>query len=171
MADIRNALAKKGYNEDCLGSGAKPYLRVKIATRLHDDIAAMQFMFDLEQPPLRQVRPENTAVASYMFGDASSTGFSSSIKIKDKIYYLHGKWSREKSVETSNYRELLNLINVIKDAAQKNLLEDTEFFILTDNGTAETVFFKGTSFSKKLLELMLSLHNLQINAKLCAIAS
>jgi hypothetical protein len=163
MSDIRNALAQKGHEVECLNSGSKPPSRVKIATRLKDDIEALQSLFDLDQPPLRQVRPKSTAVASYMFGDASGAGFGSSLKIDNKIHYLHGKWSREKSAESSNYRELANLINAITDAVQNNLLEDTELFLFTDNGTAESVFFKGTSSSRKLFELMFSLHKLQMH--------
>jgi hypothetical protein len=57
MSDIRNALAQKGHEVECLNSGSKPPSRVKIATRLKDDIEALQSLFDLDQPPLRQVRP------------------------------------------------------------------------------------------------------------------
>ena len=55
------------------------------------------------------------------------------------------------------------MINAIKDAAERNLLKDTELFVFTDNVTAESAFFKGTSSSRKLFELMLSLHQLQMH--------
>ena len=89
------------------------------------------------------------------FGDASGSGFGSLLTIKGNIYYCHGQWSEEHGQESSNYRELVNLVYVVEDAHTKGFFCKTELFIFTDNATAESSFFKGTSKHKKLFELIL----------------
>ena len=89
------------------------------------------------------------------FGDASGSGFGSLLTIKGNIYYCHGQWSEEHGQKSSNYRELVNLVYVVEDAHTKGFFCKTELFIFTDNATAESSFFKGTSKHKKLCELIL----------------
>ena len=93
----------------------------------------------------------------YQFGDASGQGFGSSLMIGDVVYYRHGQWNDSHSQESSNYRELANLIYAIEDAYNKGLLIDAELFLFTDSSTAESVFYKGTSSSEKLFNLILRL--------------
>jgi hypothetical protein len=152
MAEIRAALQSKGYDPSILDGNNKPPLSVKIAPRLHEDIQALDVLFSPEQPPLRQVRPSKTSVASYMFGDASGCGFGSSMWIDSDLHYVHGQWDINNAQESSNYRELSNLINAIEKASFKGLLEDTELFVFTDNFVAESTFHKGTSSSKRLFD-------------------
>ncbi len=54
----------------------------------------------------------------------------------------------------------------LKDAADKGLLTQTEFFVFTDNFASESTFYKGTSSSKKVFELMFALRELQMNVGL-----
>lgn len=163
MSEIRMALQTQGHETSCFNLSSKPPPKVKIASRLHDDIKALNSLFLAESPPKRCVRPDTSTVATYMFGDASGSGFGSSLFVNDKLHYLHGKWTVVMSQESSNYRELANLINAIKDAFDKHLLLNTELFVFTDNFAAESTFHKGTSASKKLFELMLTLRQLQMN--------
>ena len=120
-------------------------------------------LFCLNEPPRRAIRPSKTSEALYMFGDASGAGFGSSLKIGKDIIYRHGQWKQSFAQESSNYRELGNLINAVKDACSKGLLKDAELFVFTDNTSAESAFYKGTSSSKRLFELTLDLRKLQMN--------
>lgn len=163
MSEIRMALEVQGHEVNCFNSSTKPPPQVKIALQLHDDIAALNLLFAAKMPPKRCARPSSTTVASYMFGDASGSGFGSSHFIKDRLHYLHGKWGVNLSMESSNYRELSNLVNAINDAEKKHLLLNMKLFVFTDNFAADSTFHKGTSSSKKLFELTLSLQKLQMN--------
>jgi hypothetical protein len=57
---------------------------------------------------------------------------------------------------------LANLIYTIKDAYKKQLLNDVELFFFTDNSTAEVAFYKGTSMSERLFNLILRLRKIQM---------
>ncbi len=161
--EIRNAIQLQSYNADCLALTSKPSAKVRIAPRLLSDIRALERIFLLDVPPLRQVRPSSTTVPSYMFGDASGAGFGSSIQASGNLHYIHGQWHHRYCSESSRYRELVNLINAITNFSNNGLLDNTELFVFTDNSVAESAFFKGTSSSKKLFELMLSLRELQMH--------
>jgi hypothetical protein len=128
--------------------GDKPPRRVKVAPRLYDDLQALDTLFQSTVLPRRPVRPNKSAEALYMFGDASGAGFGRSLKIGRVIHYLHRQWSSSYGKETSNYRELGNLIHAIKDACGKGMLKKAEHFVSTGNSSAESAFFKGTSSSK-----------------------
>lgn len=74
----------------------------------------------------------------------------------------YGKWSREiRENSSSNWRELGNLVEVVRRLLASGELEDTELFVFTDNSTAEAAFSKGASKSRKLFELILDLKELQ----------
>jgi hypothetical protein len=106
----------------------KPPLVVKPAPRLHDDIHALSVLFSSDQAPRRIIRSNKISEALYIFGDASGSSFGSSLNVGKEIFYLHGQWNSSFSQESSNYRELGNLINAIKKASFEGLLKDSELF-------------------------------------------
>ncbi len=163
MAEIRAAQLKEGDEPSYLKFSSEPPRQVKMASRLQDDINALYALFSPEQPPLRQVRPSRTTVASNMFGDASGSGFGSSLQRDSGLHYTYGQWDNGTTKESSNFRELSNLVNAIDSASSSGLLDDSELFVFTDNFAAESTFFKGTSSSKRLFYLMLSLRKLQMH--------
>ena len=168
LAEIRVALQEKGIEmgdptASASTSHAKAPRSVRWVPRFPSDIDALWELFNSDKPPRRQVRPAQTATAIYQFGDASGSGFGSSLIIGDKVYYSHGQWDADHSKESSNFRELANLIYAIEGAHKKGLLEDAELFFFTDNSTAESVFYKGTSTSEKLFNLVLRLRKLQLH--------
>ena len=162
MSEIRAAIEEKGEDVPHQGQGKAPK-RVKYVPRLVDDIAALAELFGSAEPPRRQFRPSATAVAVYSFGDASGSGFGSSLIIDGVIYYRHGQWNNRHAAESSNFRELANLIYAIEDANEKGFLQNAELFLFTDNTSAESAFYKGTSSSRKLFDLVLRLRKLQMN--------
>jgi len=139
--------------------------RVKWAPRLRQDVDALLHLTNSETPPHRIVRPQKGSTAVYSFGDASGSGFGSSFLREEQVSFYSGQWTEELSANSSNYRELSNLINAIEQAHADGSLNDSEVFIFTDNTAAESTFFKGTSSSKTLFELILKLQNMQMNSR------
>jgi len=125
--------------------------------QLQDDIRALHALFGPDLPPLQLVRPSRTATAIYGFGDASGTGFGTTLLIDGCIHYCHGQWTTSHSEASSNYRELNNLILGMEEPFDQGLLDDCEVFLFADNSTVESAFHKGTSSSRTLFQLILRL--------------
>jgi hypothetical protein len=73
-----------------------------------------------------------------------------------------GVWDSDEETESSNYREFTNLVEDTEAEAESGRLQQTELFLFTDNSTAESAFYKGSSSSKKLHSLVLRLHLLSL---------
>ena len=137
--------------------------RVKAAVRLEDDAKAIWRLFSLETPPEVPVRVRAVLVAVYGFGDASGTGFGSTIQRSDGIGYRIGVWSEsETDEESSNWREFTNVVETLEEEAQSGSLSSTEVYFFTDNSTVESAIFKGTSSSPKLLDLVIRIRLLEM---------
>lgn len=99
----------------------------------------------------------------YGFGDASGRGWGASILLPDgSVYYKSGSWVEHLSKRSSNFRELANLVYSLREAGEKGLLEGCEVFMFTDNTTAEQAFFRGTSKSRLLFDLILELRDIEM---------
>jgi hypothetical protein len=81
--------------------------------------------------------------------------------VDEHVYYRFGQWCAEDSEESSNYRELKNLVDSLRRFATDRDLRGVEIFLFTDNSTAEAAFWKGNSSSRKLFELVLELKRLE----------
>ncbi len=166
MTEIRLAVEEKMREGELAGwSNSKPPQRVKWVPRLVHDIEALKSFVGVAQPPKRLVRPAKGAPVAYLFGDASGSGFGSSCLQDEKIKFKYGQWKEEYGSESSNYRELANLVLTVEEAHSKGTLKNSELFVFTDNSTADSAFFKGMSSSEKLLNLILRLHNLQMHGE------
>ena len=64
---------------------------------------------------------------------------------------------------SSNWRELNNLVESLEKLCLEHQLGGSEIFIFTDNSTAESAYWKGTSTSKLLFELILRLKKLEMD--------
>ena len=140
---------------------------VKAWPRLFADVEALQELTRAESPPWRRVRPKKSAVVSYGFGDASGTAFGAASKIagSEEFHFQFGQWpSRVTEEESSNWREFTNLVEYLEERGQLGVLDDAEVFMFTDNSTAERAFWKGSSHSPKLCELVLRLRKLEMHS-------
>ena len=168
-AEIKLAIEDGNYEMDWrmdFNNERKAPARVKAAARLGWDLEALLELFRDEVPTKRRARPNKTAVATYGFGDASGKGFGSSLVIRGNLYYRHGQWSDRVEGESSNYRELSNLVLAVEEAVKQGHLRDCELFLFTDNSTAEGAYYRGTSPSRLLFELVLRLRVLQVRTEL-----
>jgi len=127
-------------DDTILGSGEKAPPQEKWVHRLFEDVRALNELFLPKSPPKRIVRPIRMATTIYAFGDASGVGFESSIYIDGQVYYSSGQWTQEHGAESSNYRELANLIFALEEAYRDHALDHSELFVFTDNSTAESAF-------------------------------
>lgn len=153
-----------------------PPKRVTPVKRLRSDLEALAVLTRPDKPPRRRVRSKKVLTVCYGFGDASAIGGSSNFqrvrKVGDNwrpeqhVNYMYGHWCTEVGEASSNYRELLNLIEGLELQVREGLLDGAEVFLFTDNTTAEAVFYKGNSSSVKLFELMLRLRRLEMAGNL-----
>ena len=154
---------------------APPDGKTTPAPRLIEDLKALKRLTSPPSPPLRIVRPKRLAHVFYGFGDASGKGRGSTIQgyrtvdgnhggenSATELIYRVGVWGADVEAESSNYRELANLVEDTEAEATAGRLVESELFLFTDNSTAESAFYKGSSSSKKLHELVLRLQKLSL---------
>ena len=101
-----------------------------------------------------------------VLGDASGNGFGGVLQIGNTINFQYGQWSSEISEKSSNYRELRNLVETLEGLYLKMKLSNCEVCLLTDNIVADYAFYKGSSSSRRLFELILQLRRLEIERSL-----
>ncbi len=146
MKEIQAVMVEQGWGdmEAPLEPGAnKPPLRAKAVPRLEHDVQALVRLTRDMDPLKRLVRPKGSMIALYGFADASGHGFGSTLVINNRVHFHHGQWAKHYDDESSNYRELDNLITAIEEALREGLLLKAELFMFTDNSTAEAAFYKG----------------------------
>ena len=119
-------------------------------TRLEGDVDSLLKLFDTQYPKVRHVRTNEVNVALYGFGDASGSGFGSTIQTQAGLRVRHSVWGRDSTKSSSNLKELKNLVDTIEKEVESGVLIGSEFFIFTDNLVAESCFHKGTSHSRIL---------------------
>eukprot|EP00978_Attheya_sp_CCMP212_P029663 scaffold106064_cov25-Attheya_sp.AAC.1 len=95
--------------------------------------------------------------------DAVKPSFRASVQIGERIHYEYRQWSSEVSERTSsNWKELANIVEAVDQICLSHDLRGCEFFIFTDNTTAERAYWKGTSRSETLFNLVLRLRKLEM---------
>ena len=141
-----------------------------------DDIAAFIQLTQFELPPLWVVRPSQVVHVYYGFGDASGKQFGATISrdyncrawlakattSSTGVQFRIGLWTAAEEEESSNYKELRNLVDTVKGEAEAGWLRNCEFFLFTDNSTAKSCFYQGTSKSRHLHGLVLKLRGLKM---------
>jgi hypothetical protein len=100
---------------------------------------ALTTLYLPDKPPLRLIQSRSIATAAYGFGDASGSGLGSSCQVGHTLQVSQGSWGRKESLESSNYRELANLIQTLEEGLSSKALFHMEFFLFTDNSAAEYV--------------------------------
>ena len=147
-------MEEKGHDEMAVlvhSKNDKPPKRVTSSPRLAWDLEALSSLFDEDAPVRRKVRPSQTAVAIYGFGDASGKGFGSSFVVGDSLIFRHGQWATTVEAESSNYRELSNLVLAVEEATAIGHLVNCELFLFTDNTTAEGCYYRETHIAESCL--------------------
>ena len=131
--------------------------------RLAPDLKALLKLADGDKPALRVVRSKVVFTAYYGFGDASSGGFGATVERADGVHGRFGLWGQDADDKSSNYRELRNLVETVEEEASEGQLSNVELWLFTDNSTAESCYYKGSSTSPLLHELILRLRKVEID--------
>lgn len=140
---------------------------VSPAPRLREDLGVLIKMFASATPAIRSARSTKVAVALYGFGDASSAGFGASVLLpNNSIYVRYGMWGIDTDGQSSNYRELRNLVETVEAGITSGDLLNAELFLFTDNTTAEGAYYRGNSDNKLLFELVVRLRCLDMSANI-----
>ena len=145
---------------DFLNAGAPT--TVKPVPRFIDDLKGLTKIFGAKVPPIIVLRSVFVYMVVYGFGDASGTGFGSTFSRDGDISYRIGIWADDESDESSNWRELTNVVESLEDEAEGGRLANTVVYFFTDNNTAEAAIYKGSSTSRKLLGLVIRLKVLEV---------
>ena len=136
---------------------------VKPVQRLESDLRALMELTALEEPPRIPVRATNEK-ACYIVGDASGSGFGSSLyhSTDVKVKAEYGTWTTKVTNEySSNFRETANLVLRLKSSlASGEITKGSEVFIFTDNSVAERTMYRGSSKSKLLHNMVLDLRKM-----------
>ena len=90
--------------QETLSDGAAPKT-VQAVPRFKSDLQAMKVYFGPPTPPEITDRVSQVLYVMYGFGDASGTGFGSSIQSSAGLSYRIGVWFGKERDETSNFRE------------------------------------------------------------------
>jgi hypothetical protein len=100
---------------------------------------------------------------AYLGGDASGEGLGSQIVPKSfEPLVRKGFWWTKELERSSNYREGNNLRLAVEKEVELRRLTGREPWLATGNMTCETTFFRGSSTSRDLFELMLYLRLLTV---------
>jgi hypothetical protein len=143
--------------------------RVKAVPRLVRDLEALEELTTAEEPPAIRVRPVATATVAFMYGDASGAGFGQSLWLlgAEEVDVFYGIWDQRAAGKSSNWREFYNQVLGIERGLEEGTLpRGTEIFMFTDNFVTERAYFRGTSKSKQLFELILRLRKLEMAGEL-----
>ena len=161
-ARLQAHLIEKGYDAEAVPSSYKdaPEL-VKRAPRLEKDIVALEALLKDDHPPVRVVRSKALKALGVSFVDASGRGKGSSTIGTSKRVSTFFARDLTHSNESSNFREFNNLVETLEKEYATGNLENLEVFICTDNEVTEKAFYKGSSKSPKLFDLVLRLRLLQ----------
>jgi hypothetical protein len=147
----------------CADASTSEYPKtVKAVPRLIGDLQALKQLTESMTAPIVVVRSKRMYLVRYGFGDASGGGFGSSMTSPQGIQVHMGTWNEKGSKQSSNFRELGNLVHRLELEAERGLLSGAEIFMFTDNSTAESAFHNGTSSSPILFELIVRLRQLQL---------
>ena len=122
---------------------------------LKDDLQVLNVFSSKKSPPWRFARGNNIVSVHYGFRDAAKAGFGASFQLSDSnVWFRTGVWGTDEESNSSNFRELSNLVESLEALSEDEGISGLEIFLFTDNSTAEAAFYKGTSGSAKLFELV-----------------
>ncbi len=134
-----------------------------VVPRLRTDLEAILVLRAAPCPTKRIIRRRDLVTAIYGFGDALSGGFGASMGFLQGVHGRFGVWGTDAEDQSSNYRELRNLVETVEEEAAAGRLKQSELWLFTDNSTG---FAKGSSTSALLHGLVLRLRKLEMEVDL-----
>ena len=109
------------FNEETNeNSMSNPPKFVDVTEHLINDLTALAAFTEADVPPIINDRCSSVRIVRYGFGDASGTGFGSTIQTRQGLKYRVGVWGSDEDSESSNFKELENVVSTIEDEAQSS---------------------------------------------------
>ena len=158
---IEEALREKGIEVESKHKGSHPK-KVMPVPRFYHCLTALSEFFKSSTPPLKSCRKAKFNFLVYGFADASKSGLGSIKTWNDKATVRMGTWGRDADCESSNWRELTNLVLDLENDEASGRLDNSWIILATDNSTAEGCLYKGNSPSEKLFGLVVRLQALEL---------
>jgi hypothetical protein len=136
-------------------------LEVRASPRFASDIRALNSIFmSSGDPPKVSLRSRQIITVIFGFGDASGSGLGSTFTCGAGFTFRIGIWGSSEKPESSNWKEFTNVVEALEEEGAEGNLVNAEIFMFTDNSTVEACASKGSSTSKKLLDLIIRLQTL-----------
>lgn len=123
------------------------------SSRLRDELFALESLLEGKISKRSLVRLPKSRWVSYVIGDASDNGYGAAIHVDDKLNFMYSQWTSAKSEQSSNYRELRNLVNTVEKLYGEGILKNCELFLYTDNSVVDSAYCRGLYSSRLLLFL------------------
>lgn len=131
---------------------------------LFSSLNALEKLLAPESPPKVVVRSTKNLLLIYGFVDSAGSGFGGTFLRNEYLHYRIGTWSSEEKNNSSNWKEFRNLVDELKEANEKGLLNGATVIFATDNQTVEQALHKGNSSDKELYELVLEFRLLEMHS-------
>jgi hypothetical protein len=131
---------------------------------LETDVGILRQFFSYPNPVQVIFRPiQGAAYVAYGAGDASGEGFGANIHpLGPPLLLQHGFWCTEELEQSSNWRELRNLVEAVRIEAECGRLAGRELWLAADNSTAASAYHRGAAGSPKLHQLATKLRMLTL---------
>lgn len=113
-------------------------LSIKPNQRFIQSVAALKQFLSPVHPPTIPDRCSKVSMIVYGFADTSGTGFGSTFDDGVSTKYRVDIWGRDSEAESSNWRELSNIVDTLEKEAITRDLRGSVMIMVTDNATAES---------------------------------
>ena len=149
---------------EALGNDELPAAPIKVVPvkRFWECLDVLLLFMEPEIPPQIVVRSTTSLLVVYGFADASGSGFGNSLLIRGEVRYRIGVWGSDEKLNSSNWRELENLVQSMEKAGRQGWLSGTIVMLATDNEVAERALYKGNSSDEKLFGLVVRMRKLEL---------
>jgi hypothetical protein len=158
LLQMESALGQTREDLGLASNCHKPPKFVKAVPHFLSDLKALCALMVGERLPLKRDRCSKVATVIYSFVNAYGRGFGSTFQVGQKVYFQYGQWPAQIfETMSSHWRELANLVQSIEVEVRERGLTDCDIFLFTDNTMVEAAYWKGTSKSEWLFDLVLQL--------------
>jgi hypothetical protein len=114
---LRNLIGMDASNTS--DRGGPPLGSNTVVPRFQEDLTAILLLSQSKKPIVRCIQScKCSLTAFYGFGDTLSSGFGSLVQCPDSLFTCFGIWPSDVEYESSNYRELRNLVEAVKEEAK-----------------------------------------------------
>jgi hypothetical protein len=118
MDALKQGLMVQDGLVECSGERGKGPISgvTKAVPRLKSDLEALLYLAEGVSSAIRQVRSGKCKMVVYGFGDALAAGFGATVDRPGRgLFGRIGVWGKDVEDESSNYRELRNLVETIEE--------------------------------------------------------